>query len=313
MNKSVNIERKRLVQRSTLNKNKYMYYLLVPAVVSTFIFGYLPLCGVIFAFKDYDVIAGFGASPWVGLKNFAEIFTAPDFLVAIKNTLIYSSVCLFGMFPFPIILAIMINELWGSKFKKTVQTITYLPHFLSWATVVGFAYSMFALRGPINDLFVSLFGESYERTNILLDSKNFLGILFVSGLWKEVGWSSILYLAAIAGIDPTLYEAARVDGASRWKQICKITIPAILPTVVVVLLLKVGGLVTNNFEQVYGFQNVYTQEQTEVIGTLAYRTGIQNGSYSLATAFSCTQGFVSFMLMTVANFISKKVSNISIW
>lgn len=304
---------KNIKQRGKFKENRYMYCLLVPAVISTIVFGYLPLMGIIMAFKDYDVIMGFGASPWVGFKNFIEIFTAPNFLKAIKNTLIYSSVCLFGQFPFPIMLAVMINEIWSTKYKKVVQTITYLPHFLSWATVVGLAYGMFALRGSVNDFFAMLMGDSYERVNILLDSKNFLGILFFSGLWKDVGWNSVLFLAAIAGIDPTLYEAASCDGANRWKQIWKITIPSIMPTVVIVLIMNMGSLVTNNFEQVYGFQNVFTQEQTEVIGTLAYRVGIQNGSYSLATAFSCTQGIVSFALINIANFISKKASNISIW
>ena len=313
MNKSLSVKQGRTPKKSMFFKNKYMYCLLLPAIVSTIIFGYLPLCGIIYAFKDYDVIAGFAASPWVGWKNFTAIFTEPDFLGAIKNTLIYSSVCLFCQFPIPIALAILLNELWSNKFKRIVQTVTYLPHFLSWATVIGFAYGMFALRGPVNDFLAMIMGDGYERVNILLDSKNFLGILYFSGVWKEVGWSSVIFLAAIAGIDPTLYEAAAVDGASRWAQIRNITIPAILPTAIIVLVMKMGNLVTDNFQQVYGFQNVYTQQQTEVIGTLAYRTGIQNGSYSLATAFSCTQGLVSFILISVANFMSKKTSNISIW
>lgn len=313
MNESLSIKRGKTSVKGVFSRNKYMYCLLLPAIVSTIIFGYLPLCGIIYAFKDYDVIAGFAASPWVGLKNFTAIFTEAEFLGAIKNTLIYSSVCLFGKFPVPITLAILLNEIWNNKFKRVIQTITYLPHFLSWATVVGLAYGMFALRGPINDLMVMLFGDGYERVNILLDSKNFLGILYFSGLWKEIGWSSIIFLAAIAGIDPSLYEAATVDGASRWAQIRNITIPSILPTAIIVLVMSMGQLVTDNFQQVYGFQNVYTQQQTEVIGTLAYRVGIQNGSYSLATAFSCTQGLVSFMLISIANFLSKKLSNISIW
>lgn len=301
------------VRRNTFSANKYMYFLLAPAIICVFIFGYAPLSGLLLAFKDYDALIGFAKSPWVGLENIKNIFAFPNFVAAIKNTLIYSSVCLFGQFPFPILLAIMLNEVRSKSFKKISQTITYLPHFLSWISVVGFAYSMFALHGPFNNVMVRIFGESYERTNILLESDNFLGFIFFSGLWKEVGWSSIIYLAAIAGIDQTLYEAASIDGAGKLKQIWHITLPSLRTTAVLVLIMNVGSLVTSNFEQVYGFQNVYTQTDTEVINTLVYREGIQNGEYSMATAFGLVQGLVSLMLVMAANKLSKKLSGTAIW
>ncbi|MBE7023137.1 MAG: sugar ABC transporter permease [Ruminococcaceae bacterium] len=300
-------------RRNTFSANKYMYILLAPAVICVFIFGYAPLCGLLMAFKDYDALVGFAKSPWVGFENIKNIFEFPNFIGAIKNTLLYSSVCLFGQFPFPILLAIMLNEVRGKTFKKVSQTVTYLPHFLSWISVVGFAYSMFALHGPFNNVMVRIFGESYERTNILLESDNFLGFIFFSGLWKEVGWSSIIYLAAIAGIDQALYEAAAIDGAGKLKQIWHITLPSLRTTAVLVLIMNVGSLVTSNFEQVYGFQNVYTQTDTEVINTLVYREGIQNGEYSMATAFGLVQGLVSLMLVMAANKLSKKLSGTAIW
>jgi len=309
---AVNIDFEKPKSKS-LRKNKYMYILLIPALLAALIFNYLPISGIIIAFKDYDALLGFTKSEWVGLLHFKEIFQFPNFVSAIKNTLIYSSVCLFGQFPFPIILAICINEIKNIKFKKFVQTVSYLPYFLSWVSVVGFVYSIFATYGTYNDLMVKILGESFIRKNLLFESKNFLGVLFATGLWKTVGWSSIIYLAAICGIDPALYEAASIDGCGRLSQIWHITLPSIRTTVVLILILGIGSLVTTNFEQVYGFQNVYIQNDTEVINTLTYREGIQNGQYSMATAFGFIQGIVSLLLVVTANRISKKIADVSIW
>ncbi len=290
-----------------------MYCLLLPAIICVIVFSYIPLSGLLIAFKDYNVLAGFADSPWVGLKHFKNIIELPAFAKAVKNTFIYSGICLFGQFPFPILLAIAINEVKNSFARRSVQTISYLPYFLSWISVVGFAYSIFSLTGPYNDLMVKIFGESYERTNILLESKNFIGVLFFSGLWKGTGWSSVLYLAAICGIDQSLYEAAEIDGCGRLKKIWYITLPCISTTAVLVLILGIGSLVNSNFEQVYGFQNVYIQNDTDVINTITYREGIQNGNYSAATALSAAQGVVSIILVLCTNAISKKMAKISIW
>jgi len=300
-------------KKRTFRKNMYMYVLLIPAIIYVVIFNYLPLAGVAIAFKDYDVLIGFGDSPWVGLKHFKELFAFQGFAKAVKNTLLYSSVSLFGQFPFPIFLALCINEVRHAGAKKFVQTVSYLPHFLSWMSVIGFAYSIFAINGSFNDLMSALFGESYKRSNLLLDSNNFLAVIFLSGLWKTIGWNSILYLAAICGIDQSYYEAAEIDGCSRLGKIWHITLPCIRTTAVLVLILGVGSLVTTSFEQVYGFQNVYIQNDTEVINTLAYKEGIQNGNYSLATALSVTQGIVSLILVMTANRLSKKLAEVSLW
>lgn len=295
------------------NANKVMYLLLLPAIISVIVFNFLPFAGIVIAFKDYDVIDGILGSPWVGFDNFIKIFKYPEMLASIKNTLIFSIVGVFGKFPFPIILALLFNEIRNAKFKKFVQTISYFPHFLSWASVCALIYAMFAIDGPVNNIMAKLIGAGYERANILMDSKNFLPVLFFSGLWKELGWSSIIYLAAIAGVDPSMYEAAEVDGCNRFKQVIYITLPSIKTTIVLVLLLGMGSLVTANFEHVYGLQNVYTQNETEVINTLVYRKGIQGGEYSLATAFGLMQGIVSVTLVILANKFSQAVSETSLW
>ena len=220
---------------------------------------------------------------------------------------------MFGAFPFPIILALMFNELNNMKFKKVVQTISYMPYFLSWISVIGLIQTLFATEGTVNQLLAQIIGETYEKKNILMDSNYFLPIMFLSHLWKNVGWSSVVFLAAIAGIDPTLYEACTIDGGGKCQQIWHITLPGIKSTIIITLIMSLGTLVNTNFEQVYGLQNVYTQEATEVISTLIYRQGIQNGEYSLATAFGLSQGMVTLTLMLVSNAITKKLSGTSIW
>ena len=287
------------------SSNRFMYLLLFPSLFAVLIFSYLPMAGIVIAFKNFDAIDGF--------DNFKKILNYPEFLTAIKNTLVYCSICLFGRFPFPIILALLFNEVGNVKFKKIVQTISYFPHFLSWASVCGLVYALFAINGPINSLLTLIFGDGYEKTNILMDSKNFLPVLFFSGLWKEIGWSTIIYLAAITGIDASLYEAAEVDGCNRFKQVLYITLPSIKTTIVLVLILGLGGLVSANFEQVYGLQNVYSQNETDVINTLIYRQGIQSGEYSLSTAFGLMQGVVSLVLVVGANKFSKTIAQTSLW
>lgn len=296
-----------------MSKYKYAYLLILPAVIFVLLFSYVPMAGIVIAFKDFDILKGISGSPWVGLKHFKEIVTYPDMLLAIKNTVIYGIAIVFGTFPFPVILALLFNEVRNMKFKKIVQTITYMPYFLSWISVIGLAYAFLATEGPVNQLMAKIIGDGYKAKNILMDSKYFLPVIFVSHIWKNVGWSSVIFMASIAGIDPTLYEAAEIDGCGKLKQVWHITIPSISGTILVVLVMSLGSIVSVNFEQVYGFQNVFTQENTEVINTLIYRQGIQNGKYSLATAFGLVQGLVSITLICIANFISKKMFDMSIW
>lgn len=298
---------------SKLWKYKLLYLLISGALIWTIIFSYLPMIGVVMAFQEFNIFKGFLGSKFVGLDNFIKIFTEPVFLKAIVNTLLYNSVVLFLGFPAPIILALMFNEIRGRFFKRFVQTVSYLPYFLSWISVVALFYAFFEMSGPFNDFRALIFGQDIERINILMDPDNFLGLIFGSHLWKNLGWSSVIFLAAIAGIDPQLYEAAVIDGCGRWKQILHITIPGILPTIMIIFILSSGSLVSSNFEQVFGFQNLYTMEQTQVVNTVVYKMGVQQGNYSIATAFGLAQGIVSFLIVYVVNKITKKSSNISIW
>jgi len=289
------------------------YLMILPAMICVFVFMYLPLLGIILAFKDYNIYDGILGSPWVGFDNFVLIFQQPAMLHAIKNTLVLSFVNIFGGFPFPILLAILFNEIWNLKFKKVVQTISYLPHFLSWVSVIGLVYSLFAIEGPVNQIAAMVVGEGYEAKNFLMNSEYFIPIAFWTNIWKSVGWSSVLFLAAITGIDPALYEAATIDGAGKLRQIWHITLPGIRTTLVIVFVMNMGGLLASNFELVYGLQNVYTIDDTEVINTLIYRTGIQNGNYSAATAFGLSQGLITVTLILLANAVSKKIAQVSIW
>lgn len=298
---------------SRMKYYRFLYFMLAAAIIYTFIFSYLPMLGTIMAFQDYNVKLGFTGSEFVGFDNFIKVLTLPKFVGAIKNTLIYSSVSLFLGLPFPIIFALLLNELNNLKFKKVVQTMSYMPHFLSWISVIGIFYTIFANDGFYNDLMVKIVGETWERKNILMDHENFLGIIFWSARWKELGWNAIVYIAAIAGIDQSMYEAATVDGCGKFKQVLYITLPSILPTVLILLIMSMGSLVQTNFTQIYGFQNIFTQEYTETINTIAYRQGIQGGQYSLTTALGIMQGAISLLLVVTSNWISKKVSGSGLW
>ena len=296
-----------------LRDHKYAYLMILPAMIAVFVFMYLPLLGLIFAFKEYDMYKGIMDSPWVGLANFVLIFNQPAMLKAIWNTLELSIINIIGGFPFPILLAILFNEIWSLKFKKVVQTISYLPHFLSMVSVIGLVYSLFAIEGPVMEIMAQIMGEGYEKKNILMDSKNFVPVAFWTNIWKNTGWNSVLFLAAITGIDPALYEAATIDGAGKFRQIWHITLPGIRTTLIIVFVMNMGGLFASNFELVYGLQNVKTIDDTEVISTLIYRTGIQQGNYSAATAFGLSNGLITVTLILTANAISKKIAEVSIW
>ncbi len=287
--------------------------LVLPAMLSTFVFQYLPMAGISIAFKDYNVLDGIIGSPWIGLEHFKTVISMPSVLHALKNTFIYSFVFLFGGTPFAVAFALMLNELKNPHFKKFAQTVSYLPHFLSWASVIAIFYSFFSLSGTFNDIMGKILGDDYVATNILMKSENFLPVIFVSNVWKGLGWSSILYLAAIAGVDQQLYEAAMMDGCGKFKQAIYITLPCIASTIAISILMSIGSLINSNFEQIYGFQNVYIQDQTETINTLAFRMGIEQGKYSLSTAFGLLQGVASIVLVTIANNLSRRFAHMSVW
>lgn len=298
-------------RRNSFKMNYYLYLLLLPSVVLTFIFAYLPMPGILAAFMDYNMFHGLWKSPWVGLKHVREIFEIPMLSKSVINTVELGVLNIIAGFPAPIILALLINEVKHSLFKRTVQTISYLPHFLSWISVVGLAYSLLDIYGPLNDLRALILGEGAERVMFLSKQELFLPSLLLLSIWKEVGFGTIVYLAAITSIDPMLYEAAYIDGAGKFKQLIYVTLPGIMQTTVIMLIFTVGNLLQSNFELVYGMQNAYID--FEVISTVVYITGIKQGNYSMAAAVGFVNGLVAFALTLSANKISKKVAQISIW
>lgn len=287
-----------------------LYLLILPAVLFTFIFSYVPLPGLVLAFMHYDPFLQF-KSPWVGIENFKEIFTTPYFLNAILNTLQISFLTLIIGFFLAITFALLINELRNRVFKSIVQTVSYLPFFLAWIAVIGIMQSVYSMDGPINDFLFHLTGKESSRIMFLASQKFFLPNAIILHMWKNVGWSTIIYLASIAGIDQQLYEASYIDGASRLQQTWHITLPGIKPTIIMLLILSMGSLVADNFELVYGLQNPYIN--FEVISTVVFQQGINQGNYSVATAFGLSQGLVQLILVVAANYISKKVNDIAIF
>ncbi|SDX37859.1 sugar ABC transporter permease [Paenibacillus sp. CF384] len=301
--------RARLIKN--IQTNMFGYLLMLPSIVLTFIFSYLPMPGLLSAFQDYNMFAGLWKSDWVGLVHFKEIFEIPLLWGSIINTLKLSVLTIIVGFPAPILLALMINELKNGLYKRSVQTLTYLPHFLSWIAVVGLCYSFFDSYGPLNDLRVAMFGPETEREMYLSQQGLFLPLLLLLSVWKEVGWGTIVYLATITSIDPHLYEAAKMDGANRFKQHLHITLPGLKQTTILLLLFTLGTLFASNFELVYGMQNAFIN--FDVIATVIFSSGIQQGSYSLATAVGFAQGLVALLLIIIANKIAKKISGVSIW
>ncbi len=283
-----------------------MYLMLLPGILYFVIFKYIPLLGSVIAFQDYNIYKGFLKSDWVGFQWFEQLVTYPQFKRLIANTIILSFYQIIFAFPAPIILACLLNELRHLALKRMVQTLLYLPHFLSWTIVYGLVYMMFSSQTGFVNLVLAWFG--YEPISFLQMPEYFRTLLISSGIWKEMGWSTIIFLAALAGISPSYYEAARIDGAGRWKQFVHVTFPGLLPAIVILLLLKIGHVLDVGFEQVYLFLNPTTLKVGEVLDTYAYRQGILGGQYSVTTAIGLFKSVIGFTLLITANRISKKVS-----
>lgn len=292
-------------------KNRYLFYMLFPCLLFFFIFKYLPMYGIILAFKDYRIVDGIFGSPWSGLDNFRELFAGRDFPRAFRNTIILSAYKLIFGFPAPIILAILLNELRVVVFKKFVQTLSYLPHFLSWVVLAGVFMEIFSpTRGVVNYL-LSLFG--LEPIFFFGDQDWFRTLLVSTEVWKSVGWGSIIYLAALSNVDPSLYEAAVVDGARRWHQMMFITLPSLLPVITIMFIFAVGGIITDDFDQIFNFYNESVYEVGDVLSTYTYRLGIKEMEYGLATASGLFTTVIAFVLILLTNFIVKRFSDYGIW
>jgi putative aldouronate transport system permease protein len=281
-----------------------------------FIFQYMPMFGILMAFKQYSIttgIKGIFTSQWVGLKYFEELFNAYNFEQMMKNTIGISLLKLVFTFPVPILLAIMLNEVRSRFFKRFVQTVSYFPHFISWIVVSGLLVIFFSTNaGIVNDALLSL-GIIKEPIALLSEPDYFWGLAVGSAMWKEAGWWAIIFLAAISGLDPSLYEAAEIDGAGRMRRIWHITLPGIRGTIVVVLILAVGsllggGLVGSNFEQSYLLGNVMNSEKSEILQTYAFKMGLAQGRYAYATAIDLLQSIIAIILVFGSNYISKKAT-----
>lgn len=286
--------------------------MVLPALIFIFIFSYIPMYGVLMSFQDYNLFKGFWGSPWVGFKHFEMFFNSPDFMRVMKNTIVISFLKFFIGFPAPIILALMLNEVRKMAFKRVIQTVSYLPHFMSWVIVSGMVISILSTdNGSLNILLMKL-KMIEEPVNFLTLPEYFWGILVTTGVWKSIGFGSIVYLAAIAGVNPQLYEAASIDGASRFKQIYLITIPTIMPVIIIFMILAIGDLVSAGFEDILLLGNDGIRNVSDVIDTYVYRVGIQNQRYSYATAVGLFKSVISVGLLAMANYSARKSGN-SLW
>lgn len=294
-----------------MRRNKVLYFMVIPGMLYFVVFRYVPLLGSVIAFQDYSIFKGFAHSDWVGFKWFEQFFSFPQFRRLLTNTLIIGLYQLLFAFPAPILLAVLLNEVRNMTFKRTVQTIVYLPHFLSWVIIGGLGYMLLSPEtGLINQWIVAAGGQPIY---FLMKAEYFRSIIVASGIWKEMGWNAIIFLAALTGISPSLYEAARIDGAGRLKQFLYITLPGLLPTIMLLLLLKIGTIMESSFEQIYIFLNPITFQTGDVLDTYTYREGIVKGQYSLTTAIGLFKSVVGFVLLLIANRASKATTGESIY
>ncbi len=283
-----------------------------PGVLLMLIFNFLPLFGIVIAFKDYSVLDTISNAEWVGLEYFQEFFGDSMFWTVIQNTLGISFLKLLIGFPAAIILAVLINELIHTKFKKVVQTISYLPHFLSWVILGGMFITWLSDTGLVNNILLDL-GMIEKPIRFLTDPDKYWGIAVLSDIWKEVGWNTILYIAAMTGINPALYEAARMDGANKFQQVIHITIPSIRHIIALNFILSVGGLLGSNLDQTLVLQNPVNYQKSEVINSFVYKMGIQQGDFSYATAVGLFVSVISLILVAGSHLITKKISDESVF
>lgn len=296
--------------RKDFKFNKWLYIMIVPVILFYIIFCYAPMYGIIIAFKDFSPLKGIMGSDWTGLKNFATFFTSAYAFRTIRNTFLLSFYGLLWGFPAPIILALMLNEVRNRVFKKLAQSITYLPHFISLVVVCGMIVTFTQKDGIVNDVIAALGGQR----QLFMQMPNMFRSIFIStNIWQGIGWGSIIYLAALSGIDQQLYEAASLDGASRWQQTIHVTIPGIMPTVIIMLVLNIGSLMSVGYEKVILLYNPLTYETADVISSYVYRMGLINNDFGLATAVGLFNSVINFILIYIANTLSRKVTEISLW
>jgi putative aldouronate transport system permease protein len=287
-----------------LKRDKFLYLLIAPGVLFFLIFKYVPMWGIIIAFQDYSPYLGVMESTWVGFDHFIRFFSNKDFLMLFRNTMAISLLGLVFFFPLPILLSLLLNELRSEFYKKSIQSIVYLPHFLSWVIIAGITFLLLSQSsGIINQMLVSL---GFPKYDFLTNQDNFWILLTVQHVWKESGWGTIIFLAAIAGVDPQQYEAAKMDGANRLRQAWHVTLPAIRSVIIILFILRLGNIMDVGFEQVFLMMNGAVSNVADVFETYAYRLGIQQGQFSFSTAVGLFKSIVGLILVIGANKLAKK-------
>ena len=294
-----------------MRKSKYLYFMFLPVLIYYIVFCYSPMYGLIIAFKNFSPYKGMWKSPWVGLDHFKDFINSVYFGRLVRNTITINLYDLLVGFPIPIILALFINEVKNEKFKRSVQTVVYLPHFISTVIICGMLVAFLSPSSGMINNFRQFLGR--EPVHYLAEPQWFKTIYVWSGIWQHAGWGSIIYLAALSGIDLELYEAATVDGASNWQKLLHITIPGILPTIIIMLILRIGSMFSIGFEKIMLLYNPTTYETADVISTYVYRIGILGGNFSYSTAIGLFNSIINFILLITFNKISKQLTEISLW
>lgn len=291
-------------------RNWQLHAMILPGIFFIILFRYVPLGGITVAFREFLPRKGIWGSPWVGLENFEYMFRLPDSFRVMRNTLVIAMLKIVVNFPIPIIVSIMLNEVRSSKFKRTVQTIIYLPYFISWVILSGIILDVFAREGIVNNF---LSGLGIPPVYFLGDKKAFVGVLIGTDVWKNFGYNTVVYLAAITGIDESLYESAKIDGANRFQQIMNVTLPGIAPIVTLMLILNLGNVLNAGFEQVFNLYNPLVYETADIIDTFVYRISLVEANYSLGTAVGLLKSVVSFILIVTSYAIANKYSDYTVF
>ena len=295
----------------SLNRTKYLQLLLLPGLIYYVVFHFAPMYGVIIAFKDYKIRAGILGSPWVGFKYFQEFFDYMYFGRLVRNTVLLNLYELVFGFPMPIIFAILLNEVRNLKYKKFIQTVSYLPHFISTVSIVGMLMMLLSPGNGIVNVIIKAFGG--ESIYFMTEVEWFRPIYILSGVWQNLGWDAIIYIAALASVNQELYEAAVIDGATRLKQIWHVSLPGIRSTIVIMLIMKMGGMMSSNTDKALLMQNELTYEVSDIIGTYVFRRGIQKAEYSYSTAVGLFNSVINVFFIVTANTISKRLGESSLW
>lgn len=298
------------VMRKKLSRYGIAYVMLIPAIVLTFVFCYIPIYGILITFKDYDPLLGVWGSKWIGFENFETLFADPYFSQLVRNTIIFSIYSFIAGFFLPIAFALLINEVRNKFFNRCFQTISFMPYFVSTVVICGALKTFLAYDGGLNAI-LSHFG--FESASYLSDARYFRLICILTVIWQTTGWNSIVYLAALSGIDQNLIEAAKIDGCNRYHLLRHVTIPGILPTVVIMLILSMGSFVSAPTELILLLYSPLTYETGDVLGTYVYRMGIRGGAYEIASAVNLISNLVSMMLLILFNWLSRKISEYALW